>query len=567
MKKSKVKSVLLGLTAVCLLFTGCELFPYATPTPAITPEVTPTPITPATPPPIEVVDNDGVLNISIYTFDTFNPLMTKSRGLINVYGMMYTSLLTLNSEREYTLNGAREISVNEDYTVWTVTLRDDIYFHNGTRLTVDDVVYTIGLLRNSSLSASLYAFDSKINAHIKSITSNKNDNTVIFTFKVPVLYLESYLCFPIIKANTFRNASEASAKITNYKKMPQTSSMYYLSAHTTSNSLRQMTLKYSERYFGEAPLIKTVSVKQYATVEPAMNALNNGELDLYLSTVPTVQNQLTGNLKSEQLITDDLTYIVPNPKSENIDLNFKMFIMTALDREEMVRIIENSDGVVTDSLIHPSSVYYNSKLRIYDFNTALARNYFNACGFRDRDENGYMDEVTYSKKGEEIITDIELEIAVNDKNRSHYLVAEALRDVLDEYHIKAKITKLSASNLTKAINSGKYDLYIKSTVGIKENNFYNVCYGDSKSGIKNLAGYENEELNALLYELVLCNDNTRKVQIYTRLDTIFTSELPVLPMYYKTETLVTSNKLKLPAEGILGEYNIYSNVTEWKKLK
>ena len=71
----------------------------------------------------------------------------------------------------------------------------------------------------------------------------------------------------------------------------------------------------------------------------------------------------------------------------------------------------------------------------------------------------------------------------------------------------------------------------------------------------------------MLKELVICTDNARKKQIYTQLDNIFTSELPVLPMYYKTETLITSNKLKLLSSDGLREYSIYTNIAEWKKLK
>jgi len=49
---------------------------------------------------------------------------------------------------------ATEWSVSEDGLIYTFTLRDDVMFHDGTRLTADDVVFTLDRLQAASAAVT-----------------------------------------------------------------------------------------------------------------------------------------------------------------------------------------------------------------------------------------------------------------------------------------------------------------------------------------------------------------------------------------------------------------------------
>ena len=76
----------------------------------------------------------------------FSPLSANGAGQVSqvAYLMMYNTLISRDRDN---LNGyvpevATEWFPNDDFTQWTFKLRDDVYFHNGEKLTAEDVYFT-----------------------------------------------------------------------------------------------------------------------------------------------------------------------------------------------------------------------------------------------------------------------------------------------------------------------------------------------------------------------------------------------------------------------------------------
>ena len=56
---------------------------------------------------------------------------------------LYEPLLEWDENYKIQPSLAKEVTPNDDATVWTVRLRDDVIFHNGKNLTADDVLFTL----------------------------------------------------------------------------------------------------------------------------------------------------------------------------------------------------------------------------------------------------------------------------------------------------------------------------------------------------------------------------------------------------------------------------------------
>ena len=56
---------------------------------------------------------------------------------------LYDGLTELDPDGNVNLHLAEELSANDDATVWTLKIRDDVVFHDGSPLTTDDVVYSL----------------------------------------------------------------------------------------------------------------------------------------------------------------------------------------------------------------------------------------------------------------------------------------------------------------------------------------------------------------------------------------------------------------------------------------
>jgi peptide/nickel transport system substrate-binding protein len=75
--------------------------------------------------------------------DTMDPIMATSGIDYNRHRAHYNSLVQLNDQVIPQPELAEEFSMNESATEWTFKIRKDVVFHDGSKLTADDVVWSM----------------------------------------------------------------------------------------------------------------------------------------------------------------------------------------------------------------------------------------------------------------------------------------------------------------------------------------------------------------------------------------------------------------------------------------
>ena len=119
-----------------------------------TPTATPTPTPTTTPPPQR---SGGTLQLTSGTLSTFDPIAATDSASIAVVENLFDGLTTFpNGETTAALQLATDVSISSDSRTYTLSLRDDATFHDGSRLTASDVVYSWERLAASSNSRKSY---------------------------------------------------------------------------------------------------------------------------------------------------------------------------------------------------------------------------------------------------------------------------------------------------------------------------------------------------------------------------------------------------------------------------
>ena len=95
---------------------------------------------------------EGEINIGITGFDTINPLTSKNRDVQYIDKLIFQSLLDISYDYKIENLLAEEFSkINS--TTYIVKLKDDIYWHDGTQFTAQDVIFTIKNLQDSKINS------------------------------------------------------------------------------------------------------------------------------------------------------------------------------------------------------------------------------------------------------------------------------------------------------------------------------------------------------------------------------------------------------------------------------
>lgn len=158
---------------------------------------------------------------------------------------------------------AESYTVSEDGLSYTFTLRDDVLFHDGSALTVDDVLYSIELFRSSAALAS-YSY---------SIAGCEapDDSTVVVTLSAPdPAFFENFNnCFILSKA-----AHEAAGG--DFGTQPVGSGPYQVVSHNPGDRL--VLSAFPDYYRGEAS-IKDCQIRVIPDTFTIATALETGEVD------------------------------------------------------------------------------------------------------------------------------------------------------------------------------------------------------------------------------------------------------------------------------------------------
>ena len=92
----------------------------------------------------------------IGSLDTMNPLFVSTSAERAASKLMFSSLLSYDRYNKLRGELAETWTSADDGKSFTVTLRDHLKWHDGQPLTADDVIYTVGLMKNPRVNTTLY---------------------------------------------------------------------------------------------------------------------------------------------------------------------------------------------------------------------------------------------------------------------------------------------------------------------------------------------------------------------------------------------------------------------------
>jgi peptide/nickel transport system substrate-binding protein len=342
-RTAKLVSLLLALVLVVALFAGCgggQQQPQTnTPAPAAS---TPTPQGNDQ----EVIISGGheTTEETKYADDltlgitdvgpVYDPLNPASQGGALSYAlcMMYDQLLARKVGGGYGPELATEWAPNDDYTAWTLKLRDDVFFHNGEQFTADDVKFTIDITKSTPGAVGGTKW-----APVDSVEV-VNDFECILHMKGKNVDLEDTLAnFNCVIFN--RDA---------YDKDPETgaqigSGPWKLKEFKPNATF---TMVRNDDYWGEKALAKTFTMKSVLEQTAMAIMFENGELDWAgTSAQYLAAYEADPNIEVDSFTTINTTYIAFNQNTEyGSDINFRKAVLYAVNRQDYNDITVQGTG-------------------------------------------------------------------------------------------------------------------------------------------------------------------------------------------------------------------------------
>lgn len=294
------------------------------------------------------------------------------------YGQaVYDSLLMSNPDFEVEPNLATEWEYNEDNTVLTLTLRDDVTFTNGDTLTAKDAAASLLAFRDgASPNATLLRFV----ADTKAI----DDTTLEITLSEPDPGL-----LPALTQNAGLVAPAALVDDPAMATDPVGSGPYILNTGETVVGSSYVFDKNEDYWNPDHQHYAKLILAVYTDPSSLVNAVSGGQVNVanVIDKTTLPQMEAAGFALNESqldwqgfLIMDRAGTLVPALGDPRV----RQAINYGLDREALLKTIGNSYGEVTAQIFAPWSAGYDSALdSAYEYDVEKAKDLLAEAGYPD----------------------------------------------------------------------------------------------------------------------------------------------------------------------------------------
>ena len=205
-----------------------------------------------------------------------NPLLAPAndtdRDLVK---LIYAGLVTYDSQGAIVPDLADSYAVSTDTKTYTFTLRENLTWHDGIPLTVDDVVFTIRLMQNVE-------YQSPLRASWQGVKVEKRDaRTVALVLSVPYAPFLAHATVGILPKHIWQDVSPQGFAFSDYNLKPVGAGPFRFAdiEREKDGQVTSLTLERNMAYHREPAYLNTVVLKFFESDEDALDAFKNGEVD------------------------------------------------------------------------------------------------------------------------------------------------------------------------------------------------------------------------------------------------------------------------------------------------
>ncbi len=289
------------------------------------------------------LSNGGSVTVGIsQDLDSLDPHKTANAGTREVLFNIFEGLMKASPDGGVIPAVASDYEISEDGKVYTFTLREGVKFHDGSDVTLEDVLYSLERCAGSENDGVplITAF-----SNVESITSD-DQGRVVITLLEPSLEFLNSMTAQIIPAGS------GSTQATN----PVGTGPFRFVSYTPQSSL---VVERFDDYWGEAAHLESVTFQIVSDTNTLVMGLNGGTLDMVIHMPNTMASSID---ESFTVLTDTMKLVqalyINNAVEPFDDVRVRQAMYYAIDVEEIIDFVCDGAGVPTGTSMYPAFTKY-----------------------------------------------------------------------------------------------------------------------------------------------------------------------------------------------------------------
>jgi peptide/nickel transport system substrate-binding protein len=516
----------------------------------------------ATQPKIEPVQGGIYTEALIGSFSRLNPLLdSTNQPDRDVDRLLFSSLIKFDDRGLPQGDLADSWGFSSDGLVYNFSLRADAVWHDGQPVTSDDIVFTIGLMRDeqSPLSSDRRDFWNQVEVE------RLSDKMIRFRLPEPYSPFLDYLTFGVLPDHLLGDLTYAEIVNATYNLGPVGSGPYRFDHLMADNDqITGLVLRVFDKYYGAKPYIDQFAFRYYPDPQTALEAYQRGEVmgisKVSADILPDVLKDPKLDLYSGRL--PQLTLIFINLNSSQApflkEAEIRRSLLMGIDRQWIVDKILNGQAIIANSPIFPGTWAYYDGVEPAAYNPERAIANLKKAGYTIPAEGGDV----RAKEG----TFLEFELLYPD-DETHASIAEAIQQDWARLGVSVILKAAPYESLVedylvpREYQAALVDLNLTDS---PDPDPYPFWHQAQIAGGQNYSNWEDHQASEYLEQARISIDTGERARLYRNFQVRFNQELPALPLYFPVYTYAVSTDVQGVRMGALFDpSDRFSTLASW----
>jgi peptide/nickel transport system substrate-binding protein len=471
-----------------------------------------------------------------------NPLLATDTTSSEISGWIFESLLKYDKNGQIAPQIAKSYKFSDGVTL-EITLRDDVYWTDGVKVTAKDVVFTYEFAKNPKVFTPYVENFRKVQS-----VKAKSEFVVVVKYKEPYFKaLETWL-MPLIPKHILENDKEPMTSKFNFA--PLGNGPYLLKKLEQGSDIEFTANK---KYFDGEPKIEKLRYKFLPDSSGSFLMLKTGALDIGGLTPMQLKLQTDKSfLEKFQIVENpgnNYTYLGFNLKRDKFkDARVRLAISKAIDRQELIDLLFFGHADIATGPFLKGSYAFNPNIKAPKRDVAEAKK--------------LLSEVGYGAKNPLVF-----EISTNSNNPIRMLAAEIIQKQLQEAGIIVKIRAMEwQAFLNTVVDPRNFETVLMGWSMPLSPDAYSIWHSaniEKKAGF-NFVGYKNPKVDELIEKAEKSVDRKALAAYYQEIYRLIATDNPYIFLYTPNSITAVSKKIKNIEPSIVG---IMHNQIKWEKME
>jgi peptide/nickel transport system substrate-binding protein len=534
---------------------------------------------PTTPPDVSPY-REGVLGRPV----AVSPVAARTQADRDLVALVFSGLVARGPDGVLIPDLASRWTADPTGKSWTFTLRPDAAWHDGTPVTAQDVVYTVGVLNDPAYTGPGAGSWPEVTA------TAVDERTVRFDLATPLGGFLELATQPIAPAHLLAGVPVADLAADPFGRAPVGSGPYVLTEldddHATLRPAAEVTLGEPSAEPSAAPIpsdpLGTLTPTQRPSMpQPLMSrlefrffddagalesAFRAGELDTASGLAPAAAAGLATDADARQLRYPGttLTTILLNQRPSHPELRdpaVRLALLQAIDRQKIVDEAFAARATVADSPIPPTSWAFDSiaSAKVAS-DPAAAAAALTKAGWTKVDEHWRPPGATDAYTLEILSPDAEM-------NPALHAVAERVAADWEAFGLATRVVDADpATPMAERLGKGEFGAAVVDiSIGHDPDLYPLLASSQTQTGGLNVSGVQDAALDALLAAARQPGTDEARKAAYTALQTQLATGRYVLPIAFADEVVVARDTLEdVVVQPVADGSDRYWDVLTWR---